>query len=143
MNTGEETLKGGRIKRVEKYIESDLFHLSYGDGVCDINLNNLVDFHNTHGCIGSVTAVRPPSRFGELNINEDNTVINLEEKPQMGRGLINGGFFIFSNKMLSYLTEDENCDELQLYSHVTEYTSLYYNLAKRKNNQFMILLTQI
>jgi len=110
VNTGEETLKGGRIKRVEKYIESDLFHLTYGDGVCDINLNNLVDFHNTHGCIGSVTAVRPPSRFGELNINEDNTVINLEEKPQMGRGLINGGFFIFSNKMLSYLTEDENCD---------------------------------
>ena len=110
VDTGEETLKGGRIKRVEKYIKSDLFHLTYGDGVCDINLNNLFDFHKSHGCIGSVTAVRPPSRFGELDIDEDNTVMSLEEKPQMGRGLINGGFFVFDKKMLSYLTEDKNCD---------------------------------
>ena len=110
VDTGEETLKGGRIKRVEKYIQSDLFHLTYGDGVCDVDINKLVDFHNSHNCMGSVTAVRPPSRFGELNIDEDNTVQELEEKPQMGKGLINGGFFIFDKKMLSYLTDDENCD---------------------------------
>ena len=110
VDTGEETLKGGRIKRVEKYIKSDAFHLTYGDGVCDIDINKLVDFHNSHNCIGSVTAVRPPSRFGELNIDEDNTVQELEEKPQMGKGLINGGFFIFDKKMLSYLTDNENCD---------------------------------
>ena len=110
VDTGEETLKGGRIKRVEKYIKSNLFHLTYGDGVCDVNINKLLDFHNSHNCIGSVTAVRPPSRFGELNIDIDNTVQELEEKPQMGKGLINGGFFIFDKKMLTYLTEDENCD---------------------------------
>ena len=110
VDTGEETLKGGRIKRLDKYIKSDLFHLTYGDGVCDLDINKLVDFHNSHDRLGSVTAVRPPSRFGELNINENNTVIELEEKPQMGKGLINGGFFIFDKQMLSYLSEDEDCD---------------------------------
>ena len=110
VDTGEDTLKGGRIKRVEKYIQSDIFHVTYGDGVCDVNINKLVDFHKSHNCMGTVTAVRPPSRFGELNIDEDNTVQELEEKPQMGKGLINGGFFIFDKKMLSYLTDDENCD---------------------------------
>tara|TARA_B100000686_G_C16738365_1_gene945025 strand:- start:229 stop:1011 length:783 start_codon:yes stop_codon:yes gene_type:complete len=110
VDTGEETLKGGRIKRVEKYIQSDLFHLTYGDGVCNVDINKLVDFHNSHNCMGSVTAVRPPSRFGELNIDEDNTVQELEEKPQMGKGLINGGFFIFDEKIFSYLTEDKDCD---------------------------------
>ena len=110
VDTGEETLKGGRIKRVEKYIQGDLFHLTYGDGACDVDVNKLVDFHNSHNCMGSVTAVRPPSRFGELNIDEDNTVQALEEKPQMGKGLINGGFFVFDEKIFSYLTQDEDCD---------------------------------
>lgn len=110
VDTGEETLKGGRIKRVEKYIKNELFHLTYGDGTCDVNINKLVEFHKSHDCIGTVTAVRPPSRFGELNIDEADTVLSLEEKPQMGRGLINGGFFVFNKKMLSYLTVDEDCD---------------------------------
>jgi len=110
VDTGEETLKGGRIKRVEEYIRSDIFHLTYGDGVCDIDLNKLVDYHKSHSCIGTVTAVRPPSRFGELSIDQDSSVLGLEEKPQMGKGLINGGFFVFEKNMLSYLTKDENCD---------------------------------
>lgn len=110
VNTGEQTLKGGRIKRIEKYIKNDLFHLTYGDGVSDVNLKKLVEFHKSHDCIGTVTAVRPPSRFGELNLDEKNTVLGLEEKPQMGKGLINGGFFVFDKRMISYLTEDENCD---------------------------------
>ncbi len=110
VNTGEDTLKGGRIKRLEKYIKSDTFHLTYGDGVCDVDINKLSSFHNSHNSLGSVTAVRPPSRFGELNIGRDNIVEDLEEKPQMGKGLINGGYFIFNKEMLSYLTEDENCD---------------------------------
>ena len=110
VDTGQDTLKGGRIKKVEKYIKSDVFHLTYGDGVSDVDLNKLIEFHKSHNCIGTVTAVRPPSRFGELNIDVDNTVLDLEEKPQMGRGFINGGFFVFDNKMLSYLSEDEDCD---------------------------------
>jgi len=110
VDTGEDTLKGGRIKKIEKYIKSDVFHLTYGDGVSDVDLNKVVDFHKSHDCVGTVTAVRPPSRFGELNIGDDNTILSLEEKPQMGKGLINGGFFVFDKSMLSYLTEDENCD---------------------------------
>lgn len=110
VDTGEETLKGGRIKRVGKYINSDLFHLTYGDGVGDIDLIKLVEFHKSHDCIGTVTAVRPPSRFGEINIGEGDTILSLEEKPQMGRGFINGGFFVFDKEMLSYLMDDVNCD---------------------------------
>ena len=110
VDTGEETLKGGRIKKVEKYINTDKFHLTYGDGVSDVNINKLVDFHKSHDSIGTVTAVRPPSRFGELDIDKDGTVLGFEEKPQMGRGLINGGFFIFEKKILSYLTPDKDCD---------------------------------
>jgi glucose-1-phosphate cytidylyltransferase len=110
VDTGEETLKGGRIKRVEEYIKTDEFHLTYGDGIGDVNLNKLVNFHKSHDCVGTVTAVRPPSRFGELNVDENNTIQNLEEKPQMGRGLINGGFFVFNKDMFSFLTADEDCD---------------------------------
>jgi len=110
VDTGEDTLKGGRIKRIEKFVKSDTFHLTYGDGICNVDLNKLYKFHQSHSCIGTVTAVRPPSRFGELNIDDDNTVQDLEEKPQMGEGLINGGFFIFDKELFNYLTADEKCD---------------------------------
>ena len=109
VDTGIETLKGGRIKRVEKYIESDLFHLTYGDGVSDVDLSKVVKFHESHGCIGTVTAVHPPSRFGEMALEGEN-VLEFEEKPQMGSGYINGGFFVFNKTMLLYLTDDESCD---------------------------------
>ena len=109
VDTGQDTLKGGRIKRIEKYIGSDLFHLTYGDGVGNIDLKKLVAFHESHGCIGTVSAVHPPSRFGEM-VLEGESVLEFEEKPQMGGGYINGGFFVFNKKVLSYLTDDENCD---------------------------------
>lgn len=109
VDTGQDTLKGGRIKRIERYIQSDLFHLTYGDGVGNIDLKKLVAFHKSHGCIGTVSAVHPPSRFGEMVI-EGESVLEFEEKPQMGRGYINGGFFVFNKNVFSYLTEDEDCD---------------------------------
>jgi glucose-1-phosphate cytidylyltransferase len=109
VDTGEETLKGGRIKRVAKYIKSDLFHLTYGDGLGNIDIAELHRFHRSHGRIGTLTSVRPPSRFGELALDEDN-VLDFEEKPQMGAGAINGGFFVFDKRFLEYLTEDEHCD---------------------------------
>ncbi len=109
VDTGLDTLKGGRIKRLEPYIKSDNFHLTYGDGVADININKLLDFHISHDCIGTVTCVRPPSRFGELVIS-GNQIVKFEEKPQLGEGAINGGFFVFKRNILSYLTPDENCD---------------------------------
>ena len=109
VDTGQDTLKGGRIKRIEKFIGSDLFHLTYGDGVGNIDLKKLVAFHKTHGCIGTVSAVHPPSRFGEMLLEGD-VVREFEEKPQMGSGYINGGFFVFDRKMLEYLSDDEGCD---------------------------------
>ena len=109
VDTGQETLKGGRIKRVEKYIDSDNFHLTYGDGVSNVDLKKLVAFHNSHNRVGTVSAVHPPSRFGEMILNGDK-VIEFEEKPQMGGGYINGGFFVFNKKVFSYLNEDSDCD---------------------------------
>ena len=109
VDTGQDTLKGGRIKRIEKYIETDLFHLTYGDGVSDVDISKLVEFHKSHDRIGTVTAVHPPSRFGELNLEGD-LAVDFEEKPQMGTGYINGGFFIFEREIFSYLTDSENCD---------------------------------
>lgn len=109
VDTGQDTLKGGRIKKLEKYVNSELFHLTYGDGVGTVDLKKLVEFHKSHGCIGTVTAVRPPSRFGEM-VLEGKNVLEFEEKPQMGGGYINGGFFVFNKKIFSYLTDDENCN---------------------------------
>lgn len=130
VDTGLDTLKGGRIKRLEKYIKSDNFLLTYGDGVANINIDELYGFHTSHGKIGTVTAVRPPSRFGELVLSGDK-VIKFEEKPQLGTGLINGGFFVFKREFLNYLTPDEDCDfefgplqklaqdgQLRAYSHM-------------------------
>ncbi len=108
-HTGQNTLKGGRVKRLEPHIKSKCFHLTYGDGVSTIDLNRLADFHRKHNMIGTVSAVRPPSRFGELLI-EGNRVVEFEEKPQLTTGHINGGFFIFNRKLFDYLTPDENCD---------------------------------
>jgi len=109
VDTGEDTLKGGRIKRLKKYIKSDDFHLTYGDGVSNVNLKQLVQYHKKHNKTGTVTAVHPPSRFGAMTIVDD-TVVEFEEKPQMKTGYINGGFFVFKKSMLSYLNTSEECD---------------------------------
>jgi len=109
VDTGLETLKGGRIKRLQKYITADNFHLTYGDGVADIDIDRLYNFHLTHGSIGTVTTVRPPSRFGELIISADK-VVRFEEKPQLATGVINGGFFVFKKEFMDYLTPAVDCD---------------------------------
>ena len=107
VDTGLDTLKGGRIKHVEKHIKSDNFMVTYGDGVADINIKKIYDFHKKHNKIGTLTAVRPPSRFGEIIIEGDK-VKHFEEKPQLGKGYINGGFFVFKKEFFDYLTSD--CD---------------------------------
>jgi glucose-1-phosphate cytidylyltransferase len=109
VDTGMNTLKGGRIKRVERYVKSDNFHLTYGDGLSNVNIKEVEKFHLQHGKIGTVTGVHPPSRFGEMLIDGD-SVIHFEEKPQLSSGIINGGFFVFDRRLFNYLTEDENCD---------------------------------
>ena len=109
IDTGLNTLKGGRIKRVEKYLAPEMNMLTYGDGVSDININKLVDFHKSHNKIITITGIQAPSRFGEL-IEKDGKVISFKEKPRTTTGLINGGFMVFNNKLLDYLTPDKNCD---------------------------------
>jgi len=109
VDTGIDTLKGGRIKRVEQYLDDDINMLTYGDGVADVNIGDLVSFHRAHGKTVTLTGVRPPSRFGELNI-EDGRVISFEEKPQVSSGMINGGFMVFNRNLLSHLTPDKDCD---------------------------------
>lgn len=109
IDTGLETLKGARIKRVEKYIKSDNFHLTYGDGLSNVNIKELVKFHFSHKKLATVTAVRPPSRFGEM-ILHDNDVKIFNEKSQMHTGYINGGFFILNKEIMNYLSVDEECD---------------------------------
>ena len=109
IDTGLNTLKGGRIKRIESFLDPEMNMLTYGDGVADINIEKLVDFHKSHGRIITITGVHAPSRFGELS--EKNGQVELfNEKPQTSVGLINGGFMVFNNELLDYLTPDENCD---------------------------------
>ena len=109
VDTGESHLKGARVKKIEPYIEDDSFMVTYGDGVGDINIKKLVDFHQANGKIATVTGVSPPSAFGQI-LAEDSTVIEFNEKPQIKEGIINGGFLIFNRKIFDYLNEDETCD---------------------------------
>ncbi len=102
--TGAETMTGARLARVAKYLRGT-FLLTYGDGVSDVNIHDLVAFHRSHGKLVTVTGVRPPSRFGEMDI-KDNRVISFNEKPQVSQGLINGGFFVMEPGFLRYLSDD-------------------------------------
>ncbi len=107
--TGPEAMTGARIKKIEKYIDGDTFMLTYGDGVSDVNLNELLAFHKSHGKTATITGVTPLSRFGEL-VAENNMVTQFNEKPKLhNKGLINGGFFIFSRKVFQYLSASDGC----------------------------------
>lgn len=107
-DTGEESQTGARVKRIEKYITGDRFMLTYGDGVSQINIEKLVDYHRKHGKIGTMTGVHPSSRFGEFTI-KGNQIKEFNEKPQTKEGLINGGFFVFNRDFFNYLDNDEAC----------------------------------
>lgn len=106
IDTGLETMTGGRIRRLRHYLADEPFMVSYGDGVGDIDITRLVEFHRSHGRLATVTAVRPPARFGGLAL-EDDRVQEFSEKPQAGGGWINGGFFVFEPGTLDYLSGDD------------------------------------
>ncbi len=109
VDTGLETLKGGRIKRAESYLEDEINMLTYGDGVADINIKELEAFHKAHGKMLTLTGVRPPSRFGELKM-AGGRVLSFEEKPQTSSGMINGGYIVFNRKLMEHLTPEKECD---------------------------------
>jgi glucose-1-phosphate cytidylyltransferase len=103
--TGQDTMTGGRLFKARKYIDEETFICTYGDGLANVDVRKLLDFHKSHGKIATVTAVRPISRFGVLDIEEDNLVSRFREKPQAD-GWINVGFFVFSRKIFDYLNVD-------------------------------------
>lgn len=105
-DTGLQTMTGGRIKKIAKYINGETFMMTYGDGLANINVHEVVKFHRETGKIATVTAVRPIARFGELSVDGD-LVQSFREKPQIESGWINGGFFVFQRKVFDYL--DEEC----------------------------------
>ena len=109
VDTGIDSEKGARLKKVEGKVNSDNFHVTYGDSVSDIDLNKLVEFHNNHNGEATMTVVRPPSRFGFVSL-DGNIVDEFEEKPQMQTGFINGGFFIFNKSIFKYLNDNDDCD---------------------------------
>jgi glucose-1-phosphate cytidylyltransferase len=106
IETGLKTMTGGRLKRISNYIDNEPFLLTYGDGLSNINIQELVKFHKSHGKMVTVTAVRPAARFGELKLDGD-IVSNFSEKPQMGNGWINGGYFVIQPEFLNYIEDDD------------------------------------
>lgn len=109
VETGLHAQTGARITQAAPYIHSDLFCLTYGDGLGNIDLDTLLKFHHSHGKIGTITGVRPPGRFGELEMDRSGLVVQFNEKPQVTEGIINGGFFIFRREFLSrYLTDQKD-----------------------------------
>jgi glucose-1-phosphate cytidylyltransferase len=119
VDTGDETLTGGRLKRVENYIkDEEAFCFTYGDGVADVNISALIDFHQQHGKLATVTAVQPPGRYGALNMEDDGTVRGFIEKPKGDGGWINGGFFVLSPKCLNYIAGDRTSWEVEPLSKI-------------------------
>ena len=105
--TGKDSMTGGRLLRLKRlFKKGETFMLTYGDGVANVNISQLVDFHKSHGKIATLTAVRPPARFGSIISDDFGTISEFKEKPQIGEGWINGGFFVFDYKIFDYLFDD-------------------------------------
>jgi glucose-1-phosphate cytidylyltransferase len=110
VNTGLETMTGGRIKRLQSFIGNESFMLTYGDGVADIDVDALLKFHKSHGKMVTLTTVRPSARFGDLEFEGDR-VLSFQEKPQLHEGWINGGFFVCEPDVLDYIDGDSQMFE--------------------------------
>jgi len=107
IDTGDETMTGGRLKRAAPYLDSEEhFCLTYGDGVSDVNITQLIEFHRAHGLQATLTATYPPGRFGALDIHTDQRVTSFKEKPKGDGGMINGGFFVLSPKVVDLIAGD-------------------------------------
>jgi glucose-1-phosphate cytidylyltransferase len=120
IDTGDGTLTGGRLHRLEPHLrDNGTFMLTYGDGVADVNIAELYEFHKQHGRIATLTAVRPPARFGTMQF-DGNRVVDFKEKPQTQEGWINGGFFVFEPAVFDYLHGDDSVLEGDPLEHLAE-----------------------
>ena len=108
VDTGESTMTGGRLRRAAPYLDGDdVFCMTYGDGVGDVNIKELLAFHSAHGKLASLTVVPPPARFGALEIQASDEVVDFREKPESDGDLINAGFFVLSRKVIDYIDGDQ------------------------------------
>jgi len=123
LDTGIKTQTGGRVKKIAQYIGKETFLLTYGDGVCNVDMKKLIEFHRSHGKIATITAVRPPARFGGLTF-EGETVSTFAEKPQTGEGWINGGFFVLEPEIVDYITSDDMPFEYKPLERLTQENQL-------------------
>ncbi|WP_067093351.1 glucose-1-phosphate cytidylyltransferase [Synechococcus sp. MIT S9508] len=117
VDTGDHTMTGGRLRRVKSYLKGDEdFCFTYGDGLSDINITELIDFHRAHGLQATLTATYPPGRFGALEIHSDKRITAFQEKPKGDGGMINGGFFVLSPKVINLISNDQTlweCEPLE------------------------------
>jgi glucose-1-phosphate cytidylyltransferase len=130
VDTGINTLKGGRLKRIENFLDDDINLLTYGDGLADIDIKSLIEFHKENDKIVTISGVKPPARFGEL-VADGNILTSFEEKAQTSQGLINGGYMVFNKELFNYLSVEENCD---LESGVFEDLATQGKIAVFKHN---------
>jgi glucose-1-phosphate cytidylyltransferase len=125
VDTGETTLTGGRLKRVREYLDpNESFLFTYGDGLGNVNIKSLIKFHASHNKLATVTAVKPPGRFGILSINENQDVTEFNEKPEYQNTWINGGFFILNPSAIDYIENDDTSWEEQPLREITKQNEL-------------------
>ena len=122
IDTGEESMTGGRIKRISKYLD-DTFCLTYGDGLSDVNISKSILHHKKNKTIGTLTAVQPPGKFGSITI-EDNMVTTFQEKPKGDAGWVNGGFFVLEPEIIDYIEEDNTMFEREPLQQLTKENQL-------------------
>ena len=125
VNTGLNTMTGGRIKRLKKYLIKEPFFMTYGDGLSSVNIKKLYEFHKKHKKIASLTAVRPPARFGALKISSKKIVTYFKEKSALDEGWVNGGFFVLSPKIFKYIKSDQTFFEREPLQRISKLKSLY------------------
>ena len=123
VDTGDETMTGGRLKRLKKYLNEETFMLTYGDGLANINIKQLLDFHYRNNKLVTMTAVRPTARFGELEL-ESNLVTSFKEKPQLKDGWVNGGFFVMNKKFIDFIQDDSEMLERKPLENVANNNNL-------------------
>ena len=124
VDTGKNTMTGGRLKRLEKYLKNETFMLTYGDGLSDINLKKLVRFHKKHKKISTLTSARPPARFGAIKISR-NQVTYFKEKSKLDEGWINGGFFVFEPEIFKFINGDYTYLEREPLQNISKRKQLY------------------
>ncbi|HBG49147.1 MAG TPA: glucose-1-phosphate cytidylyltransferase [Cyanobacteria bacterium UBA9971] len=134
VDTGENTNTGGRIKKIQKYVENETFCFTYGDGVSDINIIELINFHKNQNSIATLTSIQPPGRYGAIE-TVNNKVINFEEKPKGDSGWVNGGFFVLEPDIFNYI---EDNDEISFESDTLVKMTTTNNLSAYKHDGFWL-----